>query len=319
MSFSVYITREIPEAGLKFLKDKGVEIEINTEDRAIDYKELLEKVKNKDGVICMLNDNIDKNLIKNAESVSGFANYAVGYNNIDIKTAKLEGKKVSNTPGVLTDATATLAWSLLMACARRTVESDNYFRTGKWTGWAPKQFLGYDITGKTLGIIGAGRIGTSFALKSRGFNMKVIYTSRSKNNVMEKELNATKVELDELLKQSDYISIHTALTPETKHLITANELKQMKNNAILINTARGPIIDEIALIDALKNKTIAAAGLDVFENEPIPKEGLTDLQNIVCLPHIGSATYETRDKMSLMVAENIWAMMNGNTAPNEVM
>jgi lactate dehydrogenase-like 2-hydroxyacid dehydrogenase len=223
---------------------------------------------------------------------------------------------VSNTPGVLTETTAEMAWALLFSVARRIVEGDSYTRAGKFTGWAPLLMLGQDVTNKTLGIIGAGRIGTAFALKSKGFHMKILYVDDQRNEQLERELGAQKVELPTLLRESDYISLHVPLMKTTHHLISEKELKMMKKTAILINTSRGPVIDEHALIKALKEHWIFGAGLDVYEHEPaIPKE-LKTLQNVVLQPHTASGSIETRTKMAIMAAENMIAGLKGEIPPN---
>lgn len=313
----VYITREIPEEGIELLQ-KYFDVEINKEDRTLSKLELIDKIKDKDGVLCMLVDVIDKEVMDNAGNVKIFANYAVGFNNIDIKEAKNRGIFVTNTPDVLTDATADLAWALLFAAARRVVESDKFMRNGNYKEWTPKLFLGQDITGKTLGIIGLGRIGKAFAKKSKGFDMNILYYNRSRDEKFEQKYGAKYVDIDALLKESDFISIHLPLTEETKHLIGENEFNKMKKTAILINTARGPIIDEKALVSALKTGRIVAAGLDVYEREPEFEMELKDLDNVVMLPHIGSATFDTRTNMALMAAQNILEVLNGNAPLNPV-
>jgi glyoxylate reductase len=244
------------------------------------------------------------------------ASYAVGYDNIDVTTATKQGILVSNTPGVLTETTAELAWALLFSVARRIAEGDTYTRQGNFKGWAPMLMLGQDVTNKTLGIIGTGRIGTAFALKSKGFNMKILYTDEQKNETLEQELNTKKVPLTTLLKESDFISIHVPLTKTTHHLIGEKELRMMKKTAILINTARGPIIDEKALMKALKEHWIFGAGLDVYEHEPKIPEELKKLDNVILQPHTGSATIETRTKMAVMAAENLIAGLKGAIPPN---
>ena len=318
MSLNVYVTREIPKPGLDVLKENCQNVGINMEDRVLKKEELLEKVKDKDGVLCLLTDSIDKDIINAANNAKVFANYAVGYNNIDIKEATNKGIIVTNTPGVLTDATADHAWALLFASARRIVESDTYMRSGKWDGWGPMQFLGQDITGRTLGIIGAGRIGTNLALKSAGFKMKVLYTDAQQNPDIEQKLKAQKVGMEELLRKSDFISVHVPLIPETIHLIGEEEFALMKPSAVLVNTSRGPVVDEKALVSALKRRKIAAAGLDVYEEEPKAAPGLLDLHNVVVCPHIASATVETRAKMAVMAAENLVAALNGEMPKNIV-
>jgi len=318
MNYSIFVTRSIPEAGIEVLKKSCASVDINQHDRVLSKSELIEKVTGRTGVLCTISDTIDVEIMNAASNVKGFANYGVGYNNIDVVAATVRNIMVSNTPGVLTDATADLAWALLFAAARRIAESDAYFRKGAWKGWGPMQFLGADITGKTLGIAGAGRIGENMALKSKGFGMTVLYASRHENTRMEQELGARRVALEELLKKSDFISLHVPLTDKTRHYIVPREFGLMKPSAILINTSRGPVIDETALVKTLREKRIAAAGLDVYEDEPMPKPGLTDLANVVCAPHLGSATQETRTRMAVMAAENLIAMIQGKVPPNLV-
>jgi len=248
-------------------------------------KEVLkEKVKDVDGLVVLLTDKIDSEILDNAPKLKIVANYAVGYDNIDVTECTRRGIVVTNTPDVLTDATAELAWALVFAVARRVVEAHKFVERRLWKGWSPTLFLGLELKGKTLGVVGAGRIGQAFALKSLGFGMKVVYYSRRQNEVLEKEVSAKRVELDELLKVSDIISLHLPLTPETYHLIGEREFNMMKPNAIFINTARGKIVDEKALIKALKEKRIYGAGLDVFEFEPQVSEELFELDNVVMLP-----------------------------------
>jgi lactate dehydrogenase-like 2-hydroxyacid dehydrogenase len=317
MSFNVYVTRQIPEEGINILKRFCQTVEVNPYDRPLTYDELLGQVKGRDAILTMLSDRIDEGVISEAKSIKVISNYAVGYENIDIKTATAKGIIVTNTPGVLTDSTADMAWALLFSIARRIVEGDKVTRVGKFVGWAPKFLLGGDIVGKTLGIIGAGRIGTAMAMRSRGWCMKVLYTTHSNRNaVLEEMLGAKRVDLETLLKESDFISIHTPLSERTRHLIGAKELSFMKKMAYLINTARGAVIDEAALVNALKNRQIAGAGLDVYEEEPRLKPGLAELDNVVLAPHLGSATIETRTKMAVMAAENIIAVLNKQKPKN---
>jgi len=311
----VFVTRSIPKKGLDLLK-KHHDIEVNLHNRVLSKQEIIDGVKGKDGLLCLLTDAIDKDIIDAEPSLKMIANYAVGFNNIDVKTASKKRIPVSNTPGVLTDATAEMAWALLFAVSRRIVESDSFTRTGKFEGWDPMLLHGIDISGKTLGVIGAGRIGTSFALKSKGFNMNVLYTSHHRNETLKKELNAEKVSLKTLLQKSDFISIHVPLSDETFHLIGKNELNIMKENAILINTSRGPVVDEKALIFALQNKQIFGAGLDVYENEPLIPKKLMQLDNVVLQPHSASATVDSRTNMAIMAAENMIAGLNGEIPPN---
>ena len=317
MLFNVYVTRQIPEEGINLLKKFCQTVEVNPHDRPLTYDELLRQVNGRGAILTMLSDRIDERVINEAKSIKVIANYAVGYENIDIKTATAKGVIVTNTPGVLTDATADMAWALLFSIVRRLVEGDRLTRAGKFVGWVPMMLMGGDLVGKTLGIIGAGRIGTAMAMRSRGWCMKVLYTTQSnKNVVLEEMLGAKRVDLETLLKESDFISIHTPLSEKTKHLIGAKELSLMKKKAYLINTARGAVVDEAALVNALSNKQIAGAGLDVYEEEPKLKPGLAELDNVVLAPHLGSATIETRTKMAVMAAENIIAVLNGQKPKN---
>jgi glyoxylate reductase len=311
----IYVTRLIPQEGLDLLT-ATCEVEINPHDRPLTRAELLENVKGRDGVLCLITDKINAEVFDAAKGIKGFANYAVGYDNIDVKEATRRGIPVSNTPGVLTDATAEMAWALLFAIARRMVESDAVMRSGQWPGWGPLQFIGGDVTGKTLGIIGAGRIGTAMALKSRGFEMNVLYTDECSNETLERQLQAKKVALTTLLEQSDFVSVHVPLMPSTRHLLGMQEFQKMRKTAYLINTARGPVINETELVEALKNGVIAGAGLDVYENEPRMADGLKDLKNVVIAPHTASATHSSRNGMARLAAENLLAMVAGRKAPN---
>mgnify|MGYP001596479776 CR=1 FL=1 len=311
----VFVTRRIPRPGLDLLK-KEYTVEINPHDRVLTKEEIIKGIRGKDGLLCLLTDPIDKEVITAEPKLKMIASYAVGYDNIDVAVATQQGIPVSNTPGVLTETTAELAWALLFSVTRRIVEGDTFTREGKFKGWAPMLMLGQDVTKKTLGIVGTGRIGTAFALKSKGFEMNVLYTDEQRNEQLERELGAKKVPLSTLLKNSDFVSIHVPLTKATHHLIDEKEFHMMKKTAVLINTARGPIINEKALVKALKEQWIFGAGLDVYENEPeIPME-LKNLNNVVLQPHIGSATVETRTKMALMAAENMSRGLKGNIPPN---
>lgn len=317
MSFRVFVTRLIPEKGINLLKKFCQTVEINPYDRSLTYDELLHHVKDSDAILTMLSDEIDARLINETAKLKVIANYAVGYDNIDIKTATERGIFVTNTPGVLTDSTADMAWALLFSITRRVVEGDKYTRAGKFVGWEPMLLLGGDLVGKTLGIVGAGRIGTAMAMRSMGWLMKVLYTSRSsRNTVLEESLCARRVSLDTLLRESDFVSMHVPLTGETRHIIGAKELSLMKKTAYLINTARGAVIDEEALVNALENKQIAGAGLDVYEEEPKLKPGMKELDNVVLAPHLGSATIETRTRMAVIAAENIISVLKGERPKN---
>lgn len=311
MKYKVFITDKIPETPLKALQDAGCEIVVNETGYTLTQEELCRSIADADAVLCMLSDTIDDSVLESASKVKIFANYAVGYNNIDIAAATHRGIAVTNTPGVLTHATAELAWALLFATARRIVDADRYTREGKFHGWAPTLYLGQDISGKTLGIIGAGRIGASFARKAAGFDMKILYHNRKRDEAFELETGAEYAELSVLLQQSDFVSLHVPLTTETRYLLGEGELRMMKRNAILINTARGPVVDEKALVRALREGWIWGAGLDVYDNEPVIEPELLKLDNVVLAPHIGSATTHTREKMAEMAIDNILAVLRG--------
>jgi glyoxylate reductase len=311
----IFVTRQIPHEGIDLLK-KHCDVTISSEDRPLTRPELLAGVAKADGVLCLLTDKIDTEVFNAAHKAKGFATYAVGYDNIDVAEATRRKIPISNTPGVLTHATAEMAWALLFSMARRIVESDAVMRSGNWKGWGPMQFIGGDITGKTLGIVGAGRIGTAMAFMSKGFTMKVLYTGSKNNEVLDKELGAQKVSLDELISQSDYISLHVPLKPETRHLFGMAQFKKMKPTAYLINTARGPVVNESELVQALSQNIIAGAGLDVYEFEPKMVEGLAALTNVVIAPHTASATTSTRANMSIKAATNLLAMVQEKRAPD---
>jgi glyoxylate reductase len=313
--FNVYVTRLIPEDGLALLRE-FCSVEINPGDRPLTREELLDRVRGRDGVITLLTDRIDAEVMDAAKGVKGFANCAVGYDNLDLKAATERGIPLSNTPGVLTLATAEMAWALLFTVARRIVESDKVMRSGAWSGWGPLQFIGGDVTGKTLGIVGAGRIGTAMALMSRGFGMEVLYSDEAANAALEKELAARKVPFEELVRRSDYISVHVPLTPATRHLFRAEVFAIMKPSAYLINTSRGPVIDETELAVALRNNVIAGAALDVYEFEPKLAAGLAELKNVVTAPHTASATKSSRSGMSVKAATNLLAMLRGGRPPD---
>ncbi|MCK5032432.1 MAG: D-glycerate dehydrogenase, partial [Calditrichia bacterium] len=302
--------------GIDLLIENGFDVDVYTEDKPIPIKVLLEKVENIDALLPLLTDSISAEIIEKGNKLKIIANYAAGFNNIDLEAATVREIVVTNTPGVLTEATADLTWALIMAVSKRIVEGDEFTRAGKFTGWGPLLFLGGEITGKTLGIVGAGRIGTAVAQRAFGFNMNILYTDGNKNDIIENKLKGKKVELDELLKNSNFISLHVPLTERTFHLIDKEEFQKMKNTAYMINTSRGPVINESALVNALQNNQIAGAGLDVYENEPELKEDLIRLKNTVLLPHIGSATLEARTKMAIMAATNIISYFEGKKPPN---
>ncbi len=315
----VFITRQIPEKGINLLKEKGFDVSIGPEGK-ISKEELLEGVKGVDAILSVLTEKIDGEVMEAAGSqLKIVANYAVGYNNIDVEEAKKRKVMVTNTPGVLTDSVADYAVALILSITRRVVEADKYTRGGNYKVWGPKLLLGGDIMGKTLGVVGLGRIGFAVAQRMKnGFGVKVIYYDIKRNEKFEKEQGFEYRELDDLLKEADFVSLHTALTEETKHLINKEKLELLKPTAYLINTSRGPVIDEAALIETLKEKKIAGAALDVFEKEPELMPGLTDLDNVIITPHIASATEGTRDKMSEMAAENVIAALEGKEPENLV-
>lgn len=302
------------------LRDKGYEVVVSPHDRVLKKEELMDYlVKGRfDAVLALLTDKIDAEVLDVAgKQCKILANYAVGFDNIDVKGAQEQGIMISNTPGVLTETVAEHAFALLLAIAHRIPESDRFARAGKYIGWEPELLLGRDVSHKTLGIIGLGRIGSRVAHHAaKGFDMRIIYHDVKRNEEFEKEFDAGYRELDNLLKESDFASIHVPLMPSTRHLINAEKLKLMKPAAYLINTSRGPIVDEHALAEALRHKTIMGAALDVFENEPQIDPGLIGLENVILTPHTASATEDTRQKMGELAARNIIEALEGRTPPN---
>ncbi|MFQ5881524.1 MAG: 2-hydroxyacid dehydrogenase [Candidatus Methylomirabilales bacterium] len=318
MKPKVLVTRKIFPEALE-LVSKHCEVESNQRDVPFTPAQLLRKLKGKDGMICLLTDIIDDKVLAKNPQLKIVSNVAVGYNNIDVNAATKRSVMVTNTPGVLDDTTADFTWCLILATARGLVDADRYFRSGKWSGWGVMQFLGHDIHHKTLGICGLGRIGKRVAKRARGFDMRILYTdTRRQDPAVEQELGATFVDKKTLLQESDIVTLHVPLFPETRHYISAAELRLMKKTAILINAARGPVVDEKALVRAVKEGWIAAAGLDVYEKEPKPAPGLTKLKNVVLVPHVASASIDTRLKMSMMAAENCVAGLTGKRPPNLV-
>ncbi len=319
---SIYITRRIPEVGLAMLREQGFEIEVNPENRPLTKAEFIAILKKKtyDGVLSQLEDKIDAEVFDAAPSVKIFANYAVGYNNIDVVLAKKRGIMVTNTPGVLTDTVAEHTFALILAITCRVAEGDRMLRAGEYQGWTPELLLGTDLKGKTLGILGAGRIGSRVAYHgARGFDMKIVYNNPSRNDYLDKELGATYMKTaEEVLRVADIVSLHVPLLPTTTHLLNKERLAFMKKTAYLINTSRGAVVDEAALVEALRTGVIRGAALDVFEHEPSLSQGLAELQNVVLTPHIASATEETRNAMSRVAAENLIAYFSGKTPPNAV-
>ncbi len=301
----VAITRRIHERAREILEAAGFEVWTNPEPRALSQEEMGRVVTNYDAMICLLSDRVDRALLEKATRLKVVANYAVGFDNIDVAAAMELGIAVTNTPDVLTNATAELAWALLFAAARHVVPGDRMVREKRFKGWDPLLYLGHEVAGKTLGIVGAGRIGSAMAKRAVGFEMRILYTKRSGPFPQMEALGAKHVSLEELLRESDFISIHTPLTRETRYLINRENLKLVKPTAILINTGRGPVVEEAALAEALAEGRLAAAGLDVYEHEPEVHPRLLELPNVVLLPHIGSATYEARSAMAELAALNI--------------
>ena len=317
----IFITRRVFRDAIDILKRERHTIDINDSDRILPVRELVKRAHGKAGLICLLNDRIDSVVMDELESLKVISNIAVGYDNIDIAAATQRGIMVTNTPGVLTETTADLAFALLLGAARRIPEADQFIRAGKFKNWQLMQpQMGVDIYEKTLGIVGMGAIGQAVAKRARkGFDMRVIYYSSSRKESVEKEYEAEFVEFDGLLAMSDFISIHVPLTEKTKHMFTTQEFKKMKNTAILINTARGPVVDEAALVEAIKDGQIRGAALDVFEEEPgVHPELIKMEENVVLAPHIGSASIETRLRMAKMAARNMAKGLKGTRPPNLV-
>jgi glyoxylate reductase len=318
MKTRVLITGNLPENVISPLKEK-YDMEMNQEDRPMDRQEMISKLKDKQGLLPMFIDSINEEVLNSAPHLKMIANFGVGYNNIDVRLATARGIMVSNTPGVLTDATAELAFTLMLSVSRRLVEGDRMVREGRFKFWAPMLFLGREVTGKTLGIIGMGEIGKAIAIRARAFGMKILYFNRKRiNSEEEKNLRVEYVDMKTLLAESDFVTLNVPLTEETRHLIGKNELSLMKSTAFIINTSRGPVIDEKELVEVLRAKKIGGAGLDVYENEPALTPGLKELDNVILLPHVGSGTQETRIKIGALAVENLLAGLEGRTPPNLV-
>jgi glyoxylate reductase len=311
--------RPIPQAGLDRLRPDCRVLEVLDAAVLADRPALCAALRGRDAIICDVGVPIDRELLAAAAPTCRvLANFGVGTDHIDLLAAREFGMVVTSTPGVLTEATADLTWALILAVARRVLEADRLVRSGEWTGWAPLQPLGVDLSGKTLGIVGAGRIGTAVARRATGFQMRVSYVNRSSNDTVER-MGGRRVDLHTCLAESDFLSLHLPLSPQTRHLIGAEQLRRMRPTAYLINTSRGPVVDERALVAALQVGVIAGAGLDVYEHEPYPTPELLTMSNVVCLPHVGSATVETRDRMAIMTAENVLAVLSGAPPPNPVL
>jgi len=312
----VLVTARLPKEVLSLLAQEH-QLEAYDKDPPMDRPRLLQSVADKEGLLCTITDRIDQELLDGAPALKVIANYGVGFEHIDLEAATRRGIPVTNTPGVLTDATADLTLTLILAVARRVVEGDRRIREGKFQFWAPLLFLGQEVSGKTLGIIGLGRIGQAVARRAAGFSMRVIYHSRTRlQPSREQELKVSYAPLETLLREADFVTLHVPLLPQTRHLIGRREFQLMKPSAYLINTARGPVVDEGALVDALRQGRIRGAGLDVYEREPELSPGLADLENVVLLPHVGSATIETRTRMAWMAAENLLAGLRGDQPPD---
>lgn len=328
----IFITRNIPDAGINLLKEKGYEVVVSPHDRVLTKDELIAVVKANqyDAILCLLTDKIDADVLDaaHASGVKIFANYAVGFDNIDLKAAIERGIMITNTPGVLTDSVAEHAIALMLSIAHRIPESDRFTRAGNYHGWAPMLLLGHDMSRKVLGIMGLGRIGSRVAhIAAGGLGMKVLYYDVKRNEEFEKEFTVTgtgalQVEFrenpDMIFQEADVVSVHVPLLPSTRHMVDARRLGMMKKSAYLINTSRGPIVDEAALADALKNNILCGAALDVYEHEPALAPGLAELENVVLTPHTASATEETRQAMSLLAAQNIIEALEGRMPPNIV-
>lgn len=318
MPSRILITRTLPREALALAQARA-SVDLHAGPEPLTKGELTARLRDKEGIVCLITDTIDAEVLAGAPGLKVVANVAVGFNNIDVAAATARGIVVTNTPDVLTETTADFAWALLMATARRVVEADQYVRAGKFTRWELMVLLGADVHGKTLGILGFGRIGRAMARRARGFGMRVLYNDAVRADAAtERELGATFVDKPTLLKESDFVTLHTPLSPETRHLIGAPELRLMKETAYLINAARGPVVHEAQLVQALKEGGIAGAGLDVYEEEPKVLPALLALPNVVLAPHIASASHETRIKMGTLAVENCLAVLEGRTPPTPV-
>ena len=323
MTWRVFVARSIPENGPSMLQEAGFKVDVNQGERVLSKEELIDSLRGKDALLSLLTDEVDSDVLLSSPDLKIVSNYAVGFDNIDVPTATKHGIAVTNTPGVLTEAVAEHTLALMLTAARRIAEADQFTRAGGYKAWGPKLFLGQPIAGRTLGLVGLGRIGIAVARRAvKGMGMKVIYYSRNDNKEFEKEYKARRVELDTLLKEADVISLHVPLSDQTFHLISTEEFRTMKSSAILINTARGPIVDEAALVEALQEKRIFSAALDVFECEPAischseAEVQLKDLENVILTPHIASATTVARAKMAEIAAQSIIDLANGKTPEN---
>jgi len=315
---AILISRLLPEPAIALARSRAL-VDAYDQDAAMPRQELLERLADKQGLICVISEVVDEALLEACPGLRVVSNVAVGYNNVDVATCTRRGVVVTNTPDVLTDTTADFAWTLLMATARRLVEADRYVREGRFRQWEYMLLLGGDVHGKTLGVVGFGRIGRAMARRALGFGMRVLYQDAvAADAATERELHATRTDLATLLRESDFVTLHTPLIAETRHLINARSLRTMKKTAYLINAARGPVVDEAALVQALKEGWIAGAGLDVFEAEPTVHPGLIGLPNVVLAPHIASGSLETRLRMATLAVENCLAVLQSQTPPTPV-
>lgn len=318
MKPKVLLTHPLLKEAMDYLAEQ-TELELATSQDFLPHSELVQKIKDKEGLLCFLSDTIDQVVLDNAPALRAISNCAVGINNIDLKLARSRGIIVTNTPNILTEPTADLTMALILATTRRIVEADEFCRQGRFQGWRIDLFLGQGLQGKTLGIIGCGQIGQAVARRAQAFGLKIIYYNRHRLSPdREAALKAEYRQLDALLSEADIVSIHASLNPDSDHLINRDKLALMKRSAVLINVARGAIVDEMALAEALKTGQIWAAGLDVYEHEPQIEPDLLSLKNVVLLPHIGSATYETRLQMSLMAVNNLVEALAGKIPANLV-
>ena len=319
MASHVFVTRPLPAPGIGLLSASGFEVRSNPEDRPLSREALLAGVREADALVCMLSDRIDRELLDSAPMLKVVANYAVGYDNIDVGAARKRGIEVTNTPGVLTEATADLAWALLLAAARNLGAGERMVRAGEWTGWGPMQLLGEPLQGRTLGIVGMGAIGQAVARRGKGFGMEIVYFNRNRVAPdIEASLGAEFVSFEELLRRSDFLSLHAPLNEHSRHLFNQQTFQLMKSTAVLVNTARGALIDEVELVAALRDGRLAAAGLDVYEFEPKITEGLLGLDNVVLAPHLGSASTLARGDMVRLCCENVIAVLAGRPAVTPV-
>ena len=314
----IFVTQRIPGRCFELIRKAGHTLEVHKGSDILSTTEIIERIGNSEVLLCTLANEITSEVFDSASDLKMVANYAVGYDNIDVTAATARGVIVTNTPGALTETTADLAFALLMACARRIVEGDSFCRAGEFKGWLPSLLLGSDVYGKTIGILGAGRIGSAVARRARGFSMRILYHNRSRNEEIERELGAVYVSKNTILSESDYLSIHLPLSKDTYHFLDSSAFSNVRKGICLINTGRGAICDEEALVKALESGTVASAGLDVFEFEPRIHKKLLNMPNVVMLPHIGSATVRTRSRMGKVAAANILAYLHGAVPPNVV-